>query len=110
MPNVSAAPDMPSTVCIEAMSGDAALTKQFVNYGFIGRAFERDPDNSGVLPEGDLNRVENQIDIGTEIINRRVYHVHLAPNNSSFTCLLNADPTLSTRTRENPQGGWQFAT
>ena len=105
-PKVVSSPEGLPTLCAECMGGSAVLSQQLVRFGFMTRCFEKYPDGPAGAPlaEGDLGRVENQRDLGTLVINRKVYHVHLSPDCGSFSISMNANPNLCTRTKDKPQG------
>ena len=92
------------TLCVEAFSGHSGLSQNFSRFGFAVRAYERcQQTNSGdPLPEGDIGLSENQIALGTKIINKEVYQLHLSPASYTFTAHVFGHP--STRSRECPGG------
>ena len=85
---------------VECFAGSAALSAANARMGFSVRAFEKQPAGIvGPLPEGDLGSPQNQKVLADGIRNNTIYHLHFAPECSSFGPLANLFGT--TRTEEN---------
>jgi len=90
--------------CAETWAGDASITTELVRVGFTGRAYEFQPHgkHGDILPEGDVERPENQAELAAKISGGELYSLHLAPDCSSWSLVQNLN--LTTRTLELPQG------
>ena len=75
------------TMVMEAFAGSAVLTQELVRLGFTGRAYECAPDGpkGDYLPEGDIERPENQHEIAEAIVNDKVFQLHASPSCTTWT-------------------------
>ena len=86
-----------------ARAGVALLVGGMIRLGFTGRAYECAPiGKDSYLPEGDIERRENQVELDQEISSRTLYQLHLAPCCTSWSLMQNLSKT--TRTLETPGG------
>eukprot|EP00972_Heterocapsa_arctica_P103357 15229977-Heterocapsa_arctica.AAC.1 len=87
----------------EAWAGVALLVGEMIRLGFVGRAYECAPGGKGsYLPEGDIERRENQLELDDKISKRELFQLHLAPCCTSWSLMQNL--SLSTRSLETPEG------
>ena len=89
---------------MEAFAGSAVLTQELVRLGFTGRAYECSPDGpkGDYLPEGDIERPENQNEIAEAIVNDKVFQLHASPSCTTWTPFQALNET--TRTLDRPEG------
>ena len=88
----------------EAWAGVAValLVGEMIRLGFTGGAYECAPTGKdSYLPEGDIERRENQVELDEKISSRTLYQLHLAPCCTSGSLAQNLNTT--TRTLETPE-------
>ena len=89
----------------ELWSGSCVLGAQMLAYGFLCRAFERDPKGSTFedpRDRGDLDLPENQNLVRQAIESGLAWLLHFSPPCGSFSLVQNLSGT--TRTAERPEG------
>ena len=75
----------------EAWAGVALLVGGVIRLGFTGRAYECAPTGKdSYLPEGDIERREDQVELDQKISSRTLYQLHLAPCCTSWSSVLGA--------------------
>jgi len=100
---VHESPTKPPTAVAEAWAGGAGMSQQCIRVGFTARAYECSPDGpKSYLPEGDIEREENQTELAEMISSRKLYNLHVGITCTSWTPFQNANKT--TRTMDLPQG------
>ena len=103
MPEGTHSRDLPREVA-EAWAGCAAVVGELIRVGFVGRAYECSPNGTkgDYLPEGDIERPENQQELFGKIKHGSLYQLHVAPDCKSWSILQNLN--VSSRTQDCPQG------
>ena len=89
---------------MEVFAGSAVTTQELVRLGFTGRAYECAPDGAkgAYLPEGDIERPENQHELASALTKNKIFQLHASPSCGSWTPFQALNET--TRTLDRPEG------